>query len=89
MADLPETTGTLTVLQNLRVLKLQIAPQPRAAEVYLGFRGGDAVLSVNEEPVTSISQAVEAYRKLRNKKKLRVKIRRNKKELVLEYTLVE
>lgn len=39
MADLPETTGTLTVLQNLRVLKLQIAPQPRAAEVYLDISG--------------------------------------------------
>jgi hypothetical protein len=55
----------------------------------LGFRGGDAVLSVNEEPVTSLGQAVEAYRKLRNKKRLRVKIRRNKKEMVLEYVLVE
>ena len=42
-----------------------------------GFRGGDAVLSVNEEPVTSLCQAVEAYRKLRNKQ-----------EMVLEHTLV-
>jgi len=53
----------------------------------LGFRGADVVLAVNGETVTSIPQAIGAYRRLRKEKVLRVRIRRNKQERVLRYEL--
>ena len=55
----------------------------------MGFRGNDVVRSVNGETVTSIPQAIKAYRKLRNDKKLTVVIRRNKQEMTLNYVLVD
>jgi len=53
----------------------------------MGFRGGDVVIAVNEEPVATTPQVVKAYLKLRRKNKLRITIRRNKKERVLKYTM--
>lgn len=53
----------------------------------LGFRGGDVVLAVNDEPVTSTGQAISAYRKLRDKRKLKVDIRRNGQPITLEFIL--
>ncbi|HJN75452.1 MAG TPA: hypothetical protein QGF58_16100 [Myxococcota bacterium] len=53
----------------------------------LGFRGGDVVLAVNGETVTSVAQAIGAYRRLRKEKVLEVTIRRNQVERVLKYTL--
>lgn len=53
----------------------------------LGFRGGDAVIAVNDEPITSLPQAIRAYQKLRSKKRLRVDIRRNNKPMTLEFVL--
>ena len=52
-----------------------------------GFRGGDVVIAVNEEPVATTPQIVKAYFKLRKKNKLRILIRRNRKERELKYTL--
>lgn len=52
-----------------------------------GFRGGDVVLAVNGESITSVPQAIKAYLKLRTKKKLTIKIRRRKEELELTYVL--
>ena len=52
-----------------------------------GFRGGDVVIAVNEEPVATTAQIVKAYFKLRRKNKLTILIRRNRKERELKYTL--
>lgn len=53
----------------------------------MGFRARDVVIAVNAETVTSIPQAIGAYRRLRKEKVLRVRIRRNKEEQVLKYRL--
>lgn len=53
----------------------------------MGFRGGDTVLAVNGEPITSTSQAISAYMKVRNDKKIKVKLRRRGKEMEYEYIL--
>ncbi len=53
----------------------------------LGFRGGDVVQAVNGEPITSIPQAIKAYRKVRRKQKLVVEIKRNKNERTLVFRL--
>ncbi len=53
----------------------------------MGFRGGDVVIAVNEELVATTPQVIRAYMKLRRKNKLRITVRRNKKERVLKYTL--
>ena len=53
----------------------------------LGFRGGDVIIAVNDEPVATTAQIIKAYMKVRNKKKLTVTLRRNKKERTFRYTL--
>lgn len=53
-----------------------------------GFRGGDVVLEINGEEVTSTAQAVKAYMKLRSANVLKVKIRRRKQIYELTFRLV-
>ncbi len=53
----------------------------------LGFRGGDIVQKVNGEEITSIPQAIKAYRKVRRKQKLVIQIKRNKQDRKLVYQL--
>lgn len=53
-----------------------------------GFRNGDVILSINGRPVTTIPQALLAYRKLRRKKQLRVEVvRRTGESVQLRYKL--
>lgn len=53
-----------------------------------GFRNGDVILSINGRSVTTIPQALLAYRKLRRKKQLRVEvIRRDGAAVKLHYKL--
>ncbi|MCB9765821.1 MAG: hypothetical protein H6739_38960 [Alphaproteobacteria bacterium] len=54
----------------------------------LGFRGGDLVQEVNGEPVTTTRQAIGAYLRLRNEKRLEVTIKRRKEIITLRYRLV-
>lgn len=53
----------------------------------LGFRGGDTVIAVNGEPITSTAQAVSAYMKVRNDKRVKVKLKRRGQEMEYEYVL--
>ena len=53
----------------------------------LGFRGGDVVIAVNDEPVSTTGQIIKAYLKVRNKKKLSITLRRNRKERSFRYVL--
>ncbi|MEL6344569.1 MAG: PDZ domain-containing protein [Myxococcota bacterium] len=53
-----------------------------------GFRNGDVIHSINGKPVTSIPQALMAYRKLRRKKRLQVDVtRRDGSSVQLRYRL--
>ena len=53
-----------------------------------GIRNGDVVRSINGRPVTTIPQALSAYRKLRRKRKLEVElIRRSGEAVSLRYKL--
>ena len=53
-----------------------------------GIRNGDVVRSINGRPVTTIPQALSAYRKLRRKRKLEVELTRRSGEAVsLRYKL--
>jgi len=53
-----------------------------------GFRNGDVIRSINGREVTTIPQALLAYRKLRRKKKLTVEVtRRDGQSVVLHYRL--
>jgi C-terminal processing protease CtpA/Prc len=53
-----------------------------------GFRNGDVILSINGRPVTTIPQALLAYRKLRRKKRLSVEVqRRDGQPVELRYKL--
>lgn len=48
-----------------------------------GFRNGDVIRSINGKPVTTIPQALFAYRKLRKKRQLEVDVQRKSGEQVL------
>jgi S1-C subfamily serine protease len=53
-----------------------------------GFRNGDIIRSINGRGVTTIPQALLAYRKLRRKKRLNVEVtRRNGNDMMLRYKL--
>lgn len=52
-----------------------------------GFRNGDVITSVNGKPVTSIPQALSAYRKLRRKRILNVELNRKGEARKLRYRL--
>ena len=53
-----------------------------------GIRNGDVVRSINGRPVTTIPQALSAYRKLRRKRKLEVElVRRSGEAVSLRYKL--
>lgn len=53
-----------------------------------GFRNGDVVTSVNGKEVTTILDALSAYRKLRNKRTLRVELLRKGQPVKLVYKLI-
>ena len=53
----------------------------------MGFRGGDVVIAVNDEPVATTPQIVKAYFNVRKKNRLTIKIRRNRQERTLIYVL--
>lgn len=55
----------------------------------MGFRGNDVIRQVNGEPVTSIPQAIKAYRRVRKDDRLVIVIRRNHEEMVLTYILTD
>ena len=52
-----------------------------------GFRNGDVVRTVNGKPVTTIPQALIAYRKLRKKRQLKVELDRGGDRRELRYRL--
>lgn len=52
-----------------------------------GFRNGDVIHTVNGKPVTSIPQALSAYRKLRKKRSLTVEVERKGAVRKLRYRL--
>jgi hypothetical protein len=52
-----------------------------------GFRNGDVIHTVNGKPVTSIPQALSAYRKLRKKRILNVELQRKGEARKLRYRL--
>ncbi|MEC7946362.1 MAG: hypothetical protein VX265_02275 [Myxococcota bacterium] len=59
-------------IQGFRVRRIRCGSVLHQA----GFRNGDVVHAVNGKPVTSIPQALSAYRKLRKKRILNVEIKR-------------
>ena len=52
-----------------------------------GFRNGDIIHTVNGKPVTSIAQALSAYRKLRKKRTLNVEVQRKGATRKMRYRL--
>jgi type II secretory pathway component PulC len=63
------------------------AVRPSSAYAKLGFRNGDTVISVNKLPLIGPDDALEAYTKLREAKKLEVELERAGKPVTLVFTI--
>lgn len=55
----------------------------------LGFENGDSLEAINELPLTTPEQALEAHRAVRNAESIRVRVKRGDREVELRYDLVE
>lgn len=55
---------------------------------HLGFRNGDSILKVAGHKIDSPDNALEAYKKVRNKKNIKVRIHRRGEEIELRYKVV-
>lgn len=54
----------------------------------MGLKNGDTVLQVNGKPITTPSEALRVYTRLRHAQKLELTIRRRGRPMTLRYTLV-
>ncbi len=64
-----------------------VSIQPDSIFVKLGFKPGDIIKGVNNEPVTSPTQAMELYQSLKSSNSLNLNLSRDGRDEVFDYTI--
>ncbi|MEL6342335.1 MAG: hypothetical protein AAFV53_04335 [Myxococcota bacterium] len=66
---------------GVRVRRLKCPP------IAAGLQNKDVIKEVNGRPITSMTSAFAAYRDVKNRDRITVKVRRARKNVILQYTL--
>ncbi|MCB0357383.1 MAG: PDZ domain-containing protein, partial [Bdellovibrionales bacterium] len=64
-----------------------VSIQPDSIFAKLGFKPGDIIKGVNDEAVTSPTQAMEMYQSMKSSDRLNLNISRDGKDEVFDYTI--
>ena len=64
-----------------------VSIQPDSIFTQLGFKPGDIIKGVNDEPVTSPTQAMEMYQALKSTDSLSLNVNRNGRDETFDYTI--